>query len=80
MMIIAFAFAVFVIVTVWIPLMVGFLMIEGFNTGVVRARSAKYSRVTHPRWFWAVIAVNGGVVLMFCYVYFIAGRMVFAQA
>lgn len=75
------ALPLFVLCTIWAPLLFAFLMIEALNDGVVRTRSrdpndsyGAYSRANEPFMFWSLIAMYGVVVVGVCYIYFFIAR------
>jgi hypothetical protein len=77
-------FALFVLATIWIPLMLAFLIIDGLNEGVVYTRSrdpndtyGAYSRTENPFFFWTLIVMYGAVVLAFCYIYITVGSQIY---
>ena len=40
-----------------VPLLLGWLIVDGLRNGVVRMRGGSYSRSDEPAWYWTVIAV-----------------------
>jgi len=71
-------FILFVLLTMWFPLMVGYRMFQGLNEGVVRTRPrpqdpddtyGAYSRTKDPFQFWTLIATYGAFIAVFGYYY-----------
>ena len=71
-------FILFVLVTMWFPLIVGYRMVQGLNEGVVRTRPrpkdpndtyGAYSRASDPFQFWTLIAMYGVFIAVFGYYY-----------
>jgi hypothetical protein len=56
-------------IAVWtaVPLLCGWLGIEGLFKGTVRAKGGSYSRSESPRWFWAVVTMYLGLVAFWIY-------------
>lgn len=48
-----------------VPALMGWLIVDGIRSGVVRMRGGSYSREEEPRWFWAMIAVYAAVIAAF---------------
>ena len=56
-----------IVLWVALPLMTGWLGIEGLLKGVVRARGGSYSRSESPWWFWACVTFYLGFVAWWIY-------------
>jgi len=56
-------------IALWVavPLVSGWLGIEGLIKGVVRGRGGSYSRSESPRWFWACVTLYLGLVIWWVY-------------
>ena len=50
-----------------IPQLLIWSLLVGLKTGRIPAQGEPISRTSSPKWFWAIIAMNSGILLFYLY-------------